>query len=323
MDHADFAGALREAFIGKTGQYRGVNLPASKGLTVSGNNAHATITVRKGAVGANMQSAASAIEGWALALIAWSGVERVTLDWEQPEGSGVNDPHFQRFLYRVTRFAELLGPEVVQVAQPDRIAALRITHLGVRPTINVAQGGDTANTLSPTKSEAELEKTFVRADSPARHRLMSHLKLSKLDRQFPVGVFDGEPKAGSEIFTARKSAVDLIGLDAHHALYLFELKADGNNSVGAVSELFFYAMVMYDFMAGRIAFPRKKPSVRLSLTVEEVRNSRSIHALLFARDFHPLISAPMLEPLNAGARRLGWPIDFSTLRLGPFLIPED
>lgn len=322
LKHADFAIALRDAFVGKTGKYRGVDLPASKGLSVSGNSADATLTVREGAVGANMQNAASAVEGWALALIAWSGVKRVTLDWEEPEGAGANAPHFQRFLYRVVRFAELLGPEVVQIARPDRLAALRITHPGVRPTINVAQGRDTAGILSPTKSEAELEKTFIRADSPARHRLMSHLKLSKLDRQFPVGVFDGEPKAGSEIFTARKSAVDLIGLDAHQALYLFELKADGNNSVGAVSEIFFYAMVMYDLLVGRIAFPRKKPSGRLSLTVEEVRSSRSIRALLFARDFHPLISAAMLEPLNAGARRLGWPVNFSTLGLGPFLNPE-
>jgi hypothetical protein len=299
-----------------------VKLPDRKGLTVSGNHTDATLSVCEGAVVANMQNAASAIEGWALVLMDWIGVKRVTLDWEQHAGSDLNGPHFQRFLYRVARFAELLGPEVVQVAQPERLAALRITDPAVRPTINVAKSRDSAGTPSSKNSEAELEKTFIRTDSPSRHRLMAHLKLSKLDRQFPVGVFNGEPKAGGEIFTASKSAVDLIGLDGHQALYLFELKAEGNNSIGAVSEIFFYAMVMYDLIAGRIAFPRTELSKRMSLTVDEIRSSRSIHALLFARDFHPLISSSMLERLNEGARRLGWPIDFSTLSLEPFLIRE-
>ena len=322
MDHADFASALRGAFVQQTGQHRRVNLPDSKGLNISGTKAHATLTVSESAVGTNMQNAPSAIEGWALALMAWVGTERVTLDWHQPDGSGVNAPHFQRFLYRVKRFAELLGPDLVHVAQPDRLGALRTNDTDVRPTINVAAGSCTANMPSPAKSEAELEKTFIRGDSPPRHRLMSRLKLISLDRQFPVGVFDGEPKAGSEIFTARKSAVDLIGLDANQALHLFELKVDRNISVGGVSELFFYAMIMHDLRDGRIAFPKKKPSRRLSLTKEQLRNARSIHAVLFANDFHPLITAPMLEPLNAGARRLGWPINFGTLKLEQFLNTE-
>lgn len=321
MEHADFGSALRDAFVAKTGQYRGVDLPARKGLTVSGNKTHATLTVSKSAVGANMQNASSAIEGWALALMAWVGVARVTLDWEQPEGSGVNDPHFQRFLYRVTRFAELLGPDLVEVAHPGRLTALRINQPGVRPTINAARGRDTADTPS-SRREDELEKVFARKDSQPRHRLMSHLRLSTLDRQFPVGVFDGEPAKAKRIFTGGKSAVDLIGLDADQTLYLFELKADGNNSVGAVSEIFFYAMVVHDLMRGQIGFSRRESSKRLSITAAEIRNSQSIRAVLFASEFHPLISTAMLKPLNDGTQRLGWPIDFGTLQLEPFLQPE-
>ena len=234
----------------------------------------------------------------------------------------MNAPHFQRFRYRVKRFADLLGPDLVHVAQPEQLGALRINDPEVRLTINVANGSCTADMRSTEKSEAEIEKAFVRKDSLPRQLLRAHLKLDKLDRQFPVGVFDGEPTRDGRIFAGGKSAVDLIGLDADKALHLFELKVDGNISVGAVSELSFYAMVIHDLKAGRIAFSQKKVGARMSLTKDDVRGAQSIHAKLFANDFHPLITPEMLKLLSDGARRLGWPINFDMLKLEPFLNPD-
>ncbi|MFC7540788.1 hypothetical protein ACFQU2_16705 [Siccirubricoccus deserti] len=66
-----------------------------------------------------MQEDASAFEGWALVLVAWCGVGRVLIDWDVPDSAALDsDPgHYQRFLYRVHRFAHLLGPDRVGVCR--------------------------------------------------------------------------------------------------------------------------------------------------------------------------------------------------------------
>ena len=62
----------------------------------------------------------------------------------------------------------------------------------------------------------------------------------------PVGVFEGHPSRAGAIFTGGKSAIDLIGLGRAGAIWLLELKTSRNIKVGALSELFFYSMVLHD-----------------------------------------------------------------------------
>jgi len=83
---------------------------------------------------------------------------------------------------------------------------------------------------------------------------MTALGLVRLDRQMPVGVFDGPPSRARAIFTGGKSAIDLVGLGADDALWLLELKTSRNIRVGALSKLFFYPMVLNDACQGRIGF---------------------------------------------------------------------
>jgi hypothetical protein len=83
-------------------------------------------------------------------------------------------------------------------------------------------GTDSVAIPSRKGSEADLEKRLAGANPAERARLMAALGFLQLDRQLPVGVFDGSPARGSEIFTAGKSAIDLVGLDDNRALWLLD-----------------------------------------------------------------------------------------------------
>lgn len=102
MTHSEFSTLLRHAFRDHTGTRRNIRLPSEAGIRVSGNTAAAVLRLSATAVQANMQDDAAAFEAWALVLMVWCGVRRITLDWDAPEQTG-ND-HYQRFLYRVRHF---------------------------------------------------------------------------------------------------------------------------------------------------------------------------------------------------------------------------
>jgi hypothetical protein len=185
--------------------------------------------------------------------------------------------------------------------------------------LNAPDGGDTSRAESKAAPEASLEKLFARAGSKPRQRLMADLGLRTLDRQFPVGVYDGDPKRAGAISTGGKSAIDLVGTSHDGALWLFELKTENNVQVGSVSELFFYSMVANDAREGRFAFARAAWGERMSLRPADVTGARRVEVRLFAGRFHPLVTDAVLAPLNDGAQRLGWPLRWGTLDMRPYL----
>ena len=148
---------------------------------------------------------------------------------------------------------------------------------------------------------------------------MKHLGLMALDRQFPVGVFDGEPTRGGAIFTGGKSAIDLVGVGLDGAFWLLELKAKGNIQVGALSELFFYSMVLYDARLGRISFSAKKLGARASVRPADLIAATSLKARLLSDRHHPLLSEAMFATLTSGAERHGLPVDYGSVDIQPLL----
>lgn len=144
-------------------------------------------------------------------------------------------------------------------------------------------------------------------------------------RQWPVGLFDGKVAKGREIFTGRKSAIDLIGI-RDDSLVLFELKKAGNRKVGAVSELLFYASVMRDAIGAAPIFKFNSQTARENCAIgpEDIIRCTSTCAVSLAPDFHPLISEPrMFEELNAAMKRLysDRPISFETTTISGY--PQD
>lgn len=72
-------------------------------------------------------NAAGAFEGWALVLMVWCGARGVAVDWESAAAASRSAPqHYQRLLYRLTRFEELLGRERFEVRDRTRLADLRL-----------------------------------------------------------------------------------------------------------------------------------------------------------------------------------------------------
>jgi hypothetical protein len=135
MTHSEFNAMLRREFYDQTGTRRHVKLPSEVGIRCTGNTACATLQLSAAAVNADMQDDAAAFEGWALVLMVWCGVQRIIIEWADPENA--NSGHYQRFLYRLRHFATLLGPEIVNVAAPERLTQCRVGD-GSRATLNLA-----------------------------------------------------------------------------------------------------------------------------------------------------------------------------------------
>lgn len=266
MNHSDFNALLRRSFRDLAYVYRNVRLPSEAGIRFGGDLACATPFMSAAAVQTNMQDDSAAFEGWSVVLMAWCGIRRVVIDWEEP--ADVRNGHYQRFLYRLRHFQALLGPDLIEIARPDRLAQCRIGG-DASPTLNLAGGTDTSGLPSHPGSEADLEKRLAGANPRERTRLMSGLGLVRLDRQMPVGVFDGLPSRAGAIFTGGKSAIDLLGLADDGALWVLELKTARNIKVGALSELFFYSMVLHDARLGRIGFHDKVAGPRLLIFAEK------------------------------------------------------
>jgi len=296
MNHQDWQERLRNACA------KEVRLP-SKHLTVTGA-VDARLHLSGRAVCENMQHDWAAFEGWALALLTWGGASSVTLAWDEPEGAqGVADPHYQRFLYRVERFCALV-PEV-RIEDANKLQALRVhRHLG-RFVVNAAQGKETAEPQG--QSEAALEKKLT-TPGALHDKLKAMFLLDKVDRQFPVGVFEGKVSRATTIFPRAKSAIDLVATDSADHFWVIELKLKDNRKVGAVSELFFYAMVLQDLQRG-VLQGDKPAGARALLNPTHVVTAPKLHArlLMEAGRPHPLVADKVLDLLT---KRVGT-IDFA------------
>jgi len=316
MEHAEFNALLRRKHNERTSPRRGVRLPCEADIRVRGDLDRATLFLSERAVSANMQIDMAAFEGWALVLIAWCQVRRITVDWHEP--ADPRNGHYQRFLYRLARFQELMGPEVVEVVRNDRLMQCLVGN-GGDPTLNLARGGQTMAITSRPGSEADLEMRLTDPASTGRRRLMEALDLAKLDRQVPVGVFDGPPRQGGAIFTGGKSAIDLLGLGRDDALWMLELKAAGNIKVGALSEAFFYSMILRDVGLKRIRFHDGAVGARSSILPAEVAGTPHVHARLLGKELHPLLDLAVFGLLSDAAARKSWAVDYGFHDLTPYL----
>jgi hypothetical protein len=233
----------------------------------------------------NMQQDASAFEGWAVGLKAVAPEWSFRLNWVAPEIT--TDGHYQRFLYRVKKFSAYYS-DWFSIAPGCSTQALRIkdntTYLLNAPS--EMGNGRTNDSMMHAENRIE-NKIITDGDSPLKHTF----KIDTLERQLPVGVFCGSIEKKNAIFTHGKSAVDMWGISSANELVIFELKAPGNEKIGAISELFFYAMVLADEQAGILK--RENPPGEL------IRKTTSLKAILLASDTHPLITNKVFDLLNA------------------------
>lgn len=261
---------------------RYLRLPSKQEYTINTNDIE--IKLKKGVESENMQVDASAFEGWALVMRVWGKFNKVTLCWEKP--TNIDNGHYQRFLFRAKQFHHL-NKSWFSICN-SCLSYLDDLKIKAQDTYFMNVPSENRVIKKPHHKEAILEFRFALKDlhSP----LMTLTKANTIYRQLPVGVFEKSVANGNEIFTKGKSAIDLWGINKKSELLIFELKAEGNNKVGIISELFFYVCVMQKIIAGQFEHKANKDT-NLAL----IPKTKRIKAYFLAYDLHPLID-PMKSP---------------------------
>jgi hypothetical protein len=236
---------------------------------------------------ANMQQDDAAFEGWTICMKAAMPEWKFKLEWEFPEDR--KNGHYQRFLYRAKRFSAFYT-SWFSIAD-DGLNEIE-THACISDSgkymLNAPSGDPERTNDAEHSPENLLENTIIKTQP---HELNHIFKVKKYHRQLPVGVFHGSVAKKNAIFTHGKSAVDIWGVAEGNTLIIFELKALGNRKIGAISELFFYAMVIRDEQKGLF--------IRTHQHGAEIKATSLIKAMLLAEDIHPLIKNPkVFELLN-------------------------
>jgi hypothetical protein len=229
---------------------------------------------------ANMQQDDAAFEGWAICMKAAVPSWNFNLHWELPVDR--NGGHYQRFLYRAKRFRSLYKAwfTIDEQGLEEIEKFLLIKDSGNTKYILNAPSGDAERTNDAEHSPENLLENRIIKTQPVELKNLFNVKT--YHRQLPVGLFINSVAKKNAIFTHGKSAIDIWGISEDKTLVIFELKALGNNKIGAISELFFYAMVMRD--------EQQKRFLRESNSEMEIAKTTSVKAMILAEEVHPLIN---------------------------------
>lgn len=265
---------------------RNIKIPSGINFNIAGGSVKMKLS--SDAVCSNMQKDDGAFEGWALVLKRWGKYQSVILSWDKPNSIG--DGHYQRFLFRLKHFSQ----DFNSWFSIDEDCQIFLDDLKIKKTekylLNIPSKPD--DKVSP-KPEATLEDRFVNKD--LREPLMTISNADFVYKQLPVGVFKNNVSKNTSIFTRGKSAIDIWGFNKSNELLVFELKADSNEKIGIISELYFYVYVLQ--------MVRKKVFIHENCLVDnkhllEIPRTKKIRAYFLSPTLHPLIDEEILKFLN-------------------------
>lgn len=297
LRNEDWQNELRRGYERRIGKKRSIRLPTANQITFEGTIDLVKVSLKNETCLANMQTDGAAFEAWCIALKVWCGVREFTLEWDVPKDwpKGAKAGHYERFLYRAQRFGKMF--HWFRVARPENLRDAGALNTDGRLFLNVAReraGEPTAKAGSEAWHEQQL----------LTKGLKTEFELEQLDRQFPVGLFKGEVSGANQLFTAKKSAIDLIGISSD-TFWIFELKMGKNAKTGILSELLFYANVMRDSISvpgfPPAPFGYQQQISSGTIWPEHVTKCKRIKAVLLAEEFHPLVrDNSITDTLNAG-----------------------
>lgn len=247
----------------------------------------------------NMQKDRSAFEGWTVVIkAALPEIKRVILDWEdpkyKPEDENAQKAHYNRFLMRVANFKRgyvWFDVEDQRKAEVDNMQNLIESKTLV---VNFPKGECSTEVDKERKPEAYLERKLVeRLSSPT----------SVTDEQLPVGLFKVGVVCKSNTLTPRgASQIDLWQLH-NGAMHIYELKVDGNEPIGIISELMFYVCTIRNIVDGLISYPdlsKEKNFRHFKEFADAVKNHEVDRVIGYftAAKFHPLIESHLKEDIK-------------------------
>ena len=256
--------------------------------------------IRLNATCNNMQEDNTAFEGWAVCLKAWfpDKIHTVSLKWDIPSNE-MRNPHYNRFLFRAWRFAQLFDWFTIEKSNIGEIEnfAKTFNHL----SINCSN----SDPLRKGNLENRTEYDFVKEPSLAE-QFKSFYGIKNFDHQLHVGI----KKKGKQFFTGGQSAIDLWGR-SDNILTIIELKYN-NKKVGILSELFLYISVVISLAKGEIITPDSCVLEHESELFSNIKSVNYFKAEMLADEYHPLLeNNGILDILNINnAEREGYKLLF-------------
>lgn len=282
---------IKDTFNAEAHIPNNLRLPRDIEFVISGNDAE--MWILNDAVGKNMQEDKASFEGWALVLKRWGKFDRVILGWDRPQydPSMPESAHYQRFLFRVKSF--LLDFKLWFSVSPKCQTLLNdlkiddVNNYYLSPPYN-----ERANANLRGK-EAILEYQYSLGKWSELLRKITNADY--LNRQLPVGVFYKPVSNKTKILPKNKSAIDIWGISKKNELLIFELKADGNNKVGIITELYFYCCVMQSVRKGQFLYEKYD-----ILNLSRISKTNKIIGYFLAPKLHPLIDKALVDIINLG-----------------------
>lgn len=268
-----------------------VSLP--KGIEFNLEDGVLTLTVQGKGVVANMQTDASAFEGWAICLKSWmKEVERVVVGWtrpvysKNPQEMNRQKKHYNRFLLRAAFFEE--NYPWATIKEENKVDVEEIKPSIQRLVVNYPK---TEAKRTAQNEEAKLERKLVGRFENLRHQL-------------PVGLFKGTVSTDKAFTPRGASQIDIWQLDGN-ILKIYELKCKENKAVGIISELMYYANVMRLLVEGTIKYSESLKDEKRDYRGEKVlydalteKGINKIEALFWVFNFHPLIEGRLSDALK-------------------------
>ena len=263
-----------------------------------------TLSLSKKGLRANMQDNESAFESWAFVLKYYLKdiINTITIDWDDSLINNEENLHYNRFVYRITRFIQSYDWVLSKKAIPQ-IPSILVCNF---PDCEAADASK-----HKEGSEGWIECKYVEKYR-TEYEVMNH--------QLPVGIFRDKVSRTTHYTTGQKSAIDIWSIKADE-LSIYELKKPNNNVLGIISELMFYTNIIHDIMSHRIQFQK---NTKMQKAIKEnyrgfgnfyyaYKNGtiKKINAILLAKSFHPLIKPELLDFINESARLKYCKISFS------------
>lgn len=270
----------------------------------------------------NMQNNASAFESWILCLKRWigQGFDYVLIDWKLPETlqeGYVSDQsmrlHYNRFLFRV---------HGLMTMYPEWCTATEQGILEVHSFMEWFQEGCLINQpLQESKNhhendaildcERKIESWFsMDPQGKALLAMKANVDFAAIFHQLPIGIFRDKIDSRSAVMNRGASAIDLWALnEARDELHIFELKKKNNKSVGIISELLLYTMLIYEASIRqdgclKFEFYKAENDFRGFKLIKD-NKYKELKAHLLVEDLHPMLDEQLIELLNQGFKRIG------------------
>lgn len=281
---------------------------------VFGKEIEITLPAESAAI--NMQTDDGAFEGWVLAiytLLLKAGIRKeIYLDIKDgfEEKGKKSKGHYNRFLYRLMKFQE----QFTFVKLSDKLSALIGKYYyptdeqeycyfdNSKLVINKPQKEAGCN----GKPEIVVEKSFNEHPKVIIEKTLDLSGISLVDevyRQLPVGIFKDKISRNTAVFTGGASAIDLWSISKDKSnLCIYELKVKENTKVGIISELFFYANLMYDVYGPNQCFGKSDTGNNSNRGYNHLASMKKpiekVYAYFLIEEIHPLINAEVINLLS-------------------------